>query len=375
MDLLPPCKKPKLEGNGAAWRGGGGEPLGNFILDQENALTSMGNIVLLRKKIKLEDDGVAQASWRGGDEPPGNLILDRKDALASRKKLKLEDNGVAQPSGSGGDEEPPGNSILDQEDALASLGDHILLGKRPKLEEEGFAPPSVQGGDQEPPGNSILDQEDALASPGDRLLHREKPKLEDKPPANSIMDQEKALLSLIEYRSKEVELLKQMVAYYRSQADMAEKRLLEAQLQLTRIRAQEDVEKGSLTKINTSLNGAGALYGSVVQSQSSLLSNPMVFSAEAQVPEAATGLKPTSSSLETSMLSRPLRGSLEKTGNKSKTLFAEKGHQVFFQCVRKSASSSRLDILPSTYICGQHKRKLRTLVLNPVDDHVFLTSL
>ncbi|PKA59275.1 Histone-binding protein MSI1 [Apostasia shenzhenica] len=232
-----------------------------------------------------------------------------------------------------------------------------------------------------------------------------KPKLEDNGVAesssseeeeSSIREQEEALIALIDHRMKEVEQLKQRAAYYQSQAETAEKRLQESHSQLARLRGRSKAAgdgrdgggRGSTSEGSADVNVVQVSSEPRTQSQWSkpLLVIPSINHklSTVKAPAAAARSKPAVTSLAAAKAPEKLKRVAapdlssdrvtSETEKRSKRKLAEKEHQDLILSVRKSSSPHRLMFQSGSQISSQHKRKLRCLVLSPVDDRMLVTS-
>lgn len=199
---------------------------------------------------------------------------------------------------------------------------------------------------------------------------------------NSIDEQEEALIALIEHRTKEVEQHNHKASYYKSQAEAAERKLQESQLQLARLRASSSPAGSSRSRVEgpAPVNVVEARSEPKALSHSSrpLLVIPSINSkltttkAPPQAPAARS--KPTSFTQPTPKASDKLKRETTTVRSTEKRKLVEKEHQDLIPNVRKSSSPSIIPFQSGTYIHSQHKRKLRTLVLSPVDDRLLVTS-
>ncbi|KAL0918849.1 hypothetical protein M5K25_010890 [Dendrobium thyrsiflorum] len=225
------------------------------------------------------------------------------------------------------------------------------LPKKIKLEDNGATEPSESDGGEDPLGNSIQEQEEAL-------------------------------IALIEHRSKEAELLSQKASYYQSQAETAKRKLQESQLQLARLRAPSGPAGSRRSRVESlaPVNGVEARPEPRAQSHSSRppLIIPSINSkfstTKAPPPSAVPRNKPTPSSQPTPEAPEKSKRETSTVRSSEKRNLVEKEHQDLIPSVRKSSSPNTIPFQPGTYIHSQHKRKLRTLVLSPVDDQLLVTS-
>ncbi|KAG0447380.1 hypothetical protein HPP92_028371 [Vanilla planifolia] len=232
----------------------------------------------------------------------------------------------------------------------------------------------------------------------------QKPKLEDNgsvspsslvgdgmSPWTSIQEQEEMLIALIAHRTREVERLNKMV-------EVAQTRLHDARTQLDLLRARSKAVKddqGGHDRVSTVesleqsivVNSPLSSRAESVSSRTQLFIPPMsqlVPNLKAS-PSLAEALKPASCSLGSAMASSELRcdasaryGSegepSEPKKKKGMLKIVGKPHNDLISVVGKSSTPQRLTFHLGTSVYSQHKRKLRTLVLNPKDDEIFATS-
>ncbi|KAI0510620.1 hypothetical protein KFK09_011228 [Dendrobium nobile] len=225
------------------------------------------------------------------------------------------------------------------------------LPKKIKLEDNGATEPSESDGGEDPLGNSIEEQEEAL-------------------------------IALIEHRSKEVELLGQKASYYQSQAETAKRKLQESQLQLARLRVPSGPAGSRRSRVESfpPVNGVEARPEPRAQSHSSRPPliipsiNSKLSTTKAPPPSAVPRNKPAPSSQPTHEAPEKSKRETSTVRSSEKRNLVEKEHQDLIPSVRKSSSPNTIPFHPGTYIHSQHKRKLRTLVLSPVDDQLLVTS-
>ncbi|EOY22645.1 Nucleotide binding protein, putative isoform 1 [Theobroma cacao] len=216
---------------------------------------------------------------------------------------------------------------------------------------------------------------------------------------DSRAEQEEALVALIEHRTKEVDHLRQRISYYNSQLHQAEKRLQDSQSKLTRLRERHNRASsgGSLAngtknvKVeprSTSPEHINGGFRNQPQSRTELVI-PSVNPRNAQpVKSAGSGANSAAvSGLEASAASnRAVKAKAEKSHRSStdvqavetkdkgtKRKFEQKEHKELIPLVRSSSSPNTIRYT-STQISSQHKRKLRSLAVCPVNDQLFVTS-
>ncbi|XP_037495619.1 uncharacterized protein LOC105648715 isoform X2 [Jatropha curcas] len=250
--------------------------------------------------------------------------------------------------------------------------------KKPKVEQDGDGEELVEN------AKSMAEQENG--GEGEEGTSRE--------------EQEEALVALIEHRTKEVEHLKKRISYYKSQLQEAEKRLEDTEARLARLRGKSNsmsskASQGNGTK-SLKMEGSRSISPIHVtecssenqsQSRTELLipaASPKIFQpikSSGSVAKAS-GVSSTQSSpsihiskvkAEKSYRSSP---DVEERGTKRKHEPKEiqKEHKELIPLLRSSTSPCTIRCYTNNHIPSQHKRKLRSLALCPVNDKLFVTS-
>ncbi|XP_048228504.1 uncharacterized protein LOC8275490 isoform X1 [Ricinus communis] len=212
----------------------------------------------------------------------------------------------------------------------------------------------------------------------------------------SLQEQEEALVALIEHRAREVDHLKRRISYYQSQLQETENKLHDSESRLARLRAQRiapsaKASPGSGTKsvkVIAPININEGSSRSQPQAKTELLIpaiNPKTFQ-----PRISGGFGTKASAVSTTQSSPSrhtntvpkLKGEkncrsspeaeVEARGTKRK--LEQKEHKELIPLIRSSSSPSTIDCYASNNISSQHKRKLRSLILCPVNDQLFATS-
>ncbi|XAR50392.1 hypothetical protein NMG60_11004703 [Bertholletia excelsa] len=251
-----------------------------------------------------------------------------------------------------------------------------LLMKKPKVEQT-----------EEPATEAIGDQNGTAGQSSDDSL------------------EEEALVALIEHRTKEVEHLRQRISYYKSQLDRAERRLKDSHSKLARLRGCKDVTssknpEGDETKNNeVEQRSASPVQIAEKSSQNRAQSRPeLVIPApkpkgSQPITLAGSGIKVSSGYHSQAGISatsntnnavkvkgeKSCRISSEQEATKiqakgAKRKFEQKEHRELIPLVSSQSSPCIIRCQTSSAISSQHKRKLRSLVLCPTNDHLFLTS-
>uniref|UniRef100_A0A2N9FCA4 Uncharacterized protein n=1 Tax=Fagus sylvatica TaxID=28930 RepID=A0A2N9FCA4_FAGSY len=217
-------------------------------------------------------------------------------------------------------------------------------------------------------------------------------------------EQEEALVALIEHRSTEVQHLKKRISYYNSQLEETEKRLNDSQSKLARLRSNSnavsskgDVQNGT-KKLKVERRSPSPIRKSEDSSRHQPQSKPELLipsvnprfsqpinlarsSAKASSSSSTQSSPSISTQSYSAMKSKgdiPSRVSSEEVVNiqekVTKRKFEQEEHKELIPSIRSSHSPCMVHCYASTHISSQHKRKLRSLVLNPVNDQLFVTS-
>ncbi|XP_043694718.1 U5 small nuclear ribonucleoprotein 40 kDa protein-like [Telopea speciosissima] len=187
-------------------------------------------------------------------------------------------------------------------------------------------------------------------------------------------DEEEALVALIEHRTKEVEHLKQRITYYRSQLTEAEKRLDNSQSKLARLRSvdnlvSKDLLDNGAKKAKQERRSASPIHIDKGHSRTKAQSRPQLVN-----PAVNPKIVPASVGLESQVTSSfPSQSNkVEKPSTKRK--LEQKQHKELIPLICRLPSPCIIRCHPGSHFCSQHKRKLRSLALNPINDQLFVTS-
>lgn len=208
-------------------------------------------------------------------------------------------------------------------------------------------------------------------------------------------EQEEALVALIEHRTHEVKHLKNRISYYKSQLEEAERRLHDSQCKLARLRGQRQsqgslengaknvkVERRSSSPVHinrsSSRNQPQSKPELLIPAVNPKLSQPMK-SSNSSGTQATSSVSTQSNSAMKVKGEKPSRVSSEledveihDKGTKRK--LEQKEHMELIPLIRRSSSPCIVRCYASAHISSQHKRKLRSLALCPVNDQLFVTS-
>ncbi|KAK7353820.1 hypothetical protein VNO80_19272 [Phaseolus coccineus] len=222
-------------------------------------------------------------------------------------------------------------------------------------------------------------------------------------------EQEEALVALIEHRTHEVKNLRHRIAYYKTQLDEAEKRLQDSISKLSRLRGQNNalssrttlddgiktvkterrsnspIDRNEVSIKNRHQSKPELLIPSVNPkiSQPVLLPKPSSKASVSSSSEATPGIHNSPITGDSSRgksdksHSHRLSSEQQKTEIKdkgTKRKFEQKEHKELIPLIRKSSSPISVQCQTSNHISSQHKRKLRSIALCPVNDQLFVTS-
>ncbi|KAF3443118.1 hypothetical protein FNV43_RR17039 [Rhamnella rubrinervis] len=210
-------------------------------------------------------------------------------------------------------------------------------------------------------------------------------------------EQEEALVALIEHRTREVQHLHNRIFYYQSQLKEAEQRLNDSQSKLARLRGRSDatsskshLDNGTKT-VKVEHRSTSPIHKNDGSSRKQSQSKPELLipavTPKISQPTKLAGSGPQASALVSSHSYSPLKAKGEKpsimfsqqevTESQDKGMkrkFEQKEHRELIPLVRSSVSPCIIQCQSSNHITSQHKRKLRSIALCPVNDQLFVTS-
>ncbi|GMQ09505.1 hypothetical protein CsSME_00052859 [Camellia sinensis var. sinensis] len=216
-------------------------------------------------------------------------------------------------------------------------------------------------------------------------------------------EQEEAMVALIEHRTKEVEHLRQRISYYKSQLDQAERRLEDSQSKLAHLRGRDIATSSKNSKgddvkdVKVERRSASPFQISEDSSQNQPQSRPQLIvpavNPKVSPPiKMAPGTKASSGShsqariqarSHTNSIVKHKEDKSQRTSEieateiqakGTKRKFEQKEHTELIPLIRESSSPCTIRCQTGCLISSQHKRKLRSLVLCPTNDQLFLTS-
>ncbi|KAL7139723.1 hypothetical protein ABFS83_09G072700 [Erythranthe nasuta] len=241
-------------------------------------------------------------------------------------------------------------------------------------------------------------------------------------------EQEEALLALVDHRTKEVGHLNQRIMYYRTQLEEAEKRLEDTQSKLARLRGRNAVKasrnlSNGRENVNTKKRSASPITKDDVSSQRDSQSHqtqvtvkpsgdssiatkkpPSPFDKNGDSSQNQTQSRPqllipsvaatknaqpvTTKESENKVTSSVAKSKGEKARKKSPepekvetqpnkgttVKLEQREHSDLIKSIGKSSSAVTIRCQTGCLLSSQHKRKLRSLVLCPTNDQLFVTS-
>ncbi|EOA13242.1 hypothetical protein CARUB_v10026271mg [Capsella rubella] len=195
-----------------------------------------------------------------------------------------------------------------------------------------------------------------------------KPKLKQDEEDN---EQEEVLVALVEHRSNEVERLNQHISNYQTKLIEAEKSLQNSKAKLDQLRGVSSVPSNSAKKDNKplkTLRNVSEDYASPSPSKTlrSCDSSDHPRSSSSSVSKAKTVL--------VKQKTEPSRDSPNVKDRGTKRKFEQTEHKELIRLIARNSSPTTIKCHTSNQISSQHKRKLRSLILCPVNEQLFATS-
>ncbi|KAM1128696.1 hypothetical protein ACFX13_039307 [Malus domestica] len=239
---------------------------------------------------------------------------------------------------------------------------------------------------------------------GEQAANKVKMAEEENGYPDSRQEQEEALVALIEHRTREVHHLRNRVSYYKTQLGEAERRLTDTEIKLARLRRQDRVgstrsSPGTGTnsvKVECRSTSPIHLYEGSSRHQHQSKTELFIPAVGPKVSHptmvaGSSGKAPVSSSAQASpSVSSQSVSANRMKGDKSyrnsskqevevqdkgtKRKFEKKEHKELVPLVHTSSQPCKIKCYASSHISSQHKRKLRSLSLCPVNDQLFVTS-
>ncbi|KAK8990760.1 hypothetical protein V6N11_028721 [Hibiscus sabdariffa] len=204
---------------------------------------------------------------------------------------------------------------------------------------------------------------------------------EEEEDENSREEQEEALVALIEHRTKEVQHLRQRISYYQSQLAQAEERLQDSQSKLAHLRDRRISCKRAKVEqrvihLEDSENHQSRTKLLIPFISPTVVSQPiksegLVAKGTIALEETTTSYRAVKVKTEDSNLSFMDVGVVDIEDRKTKRKSEQK---ELITLVESRTSPTLIGPYSSNIIPSQHKRKLRSLSVCPVNDQLFATS-
>ncbi|KAI4336397.1 hypothetical protein L6164_014929 [Bauhinia variegata] len=193
-------------------------------------------------------------------------------------------------------------------------------------------------------------------------------------------EQEQALVALVEHRTREVKNLRQRISYYESQLEEVENRLRDSESKLARLRGQTNLasSRNCFTEEPKTIKMERRSNSPVHRNESSSR-NQRQSKPELLIPTASPSVSTHSSTGARIKTEKPHMLStkqecIETKDRGTKRKFEQKEHKELIPLVKGSSSPCLVRCQTINHISSQHKRKLRSLALCPVNDLLFVTT-
>ncbi|ESQ43491.1 hypothetical protein EUTSA_v10013209mg [Eutrema salsugineum] len=201
-------------------------------------------------------------------------------------------------------------------------------------------------------------------------------------------EQEQILVALVDHRSDEIERLKHHISNYQTKLIEAETSLRVSKSKLAHLRGHDD----GVSKKNKPLK---TLRNVNDDDESSRNFTPSRKEKDFPSPSPSKTLKPCDSSdprssssiskskaktvvvkqnSETSSRDSPIVKASRDRDRGTKRKFEQKEHKELIRLIGRNSSPTTIKCHTSNQISSQHKRKLRSLILCPVNEQLFATS-
>ncbi|CAN7006459.1 unnamed protein product [Brassica rapa subsp. trilocularis] len=214
-------------------------------------------------------------------------------------------------------------------------------------------------------------------------------------------EQEQALVALVEHRSAETERLKHHISNYQAKLIEAERSLRDSKAKLANLRGHDDgvsvpsvssAKKENplktLRNVNDDESTRNVTPSRKEYHNSSLpTSNSSISKSKTNTP-VVVKQKPETSSRDSISNSKSKTVVVKQTSSRdspnlkasrdrdrgTKRKFEQKEHKEVIRFIARNSSPTTIKCNSSNQISSQHKRKLRSLILCPVNEQLFATS-
>ncbi|KAL0710419.1 hypothetical protein Bca4012_017397 [Brassica carinata] len=214
-------------------------------------------------------------------------------------------------------------------------------------------------------------------------------------------EQEQALVALVEHRSAEIERLKHHISNYQTKLIEAQRSLRDSKAKLSNLRGHDD-DDDSITISSAKKETNDESTRNVAPSRkdcypspspSKILKPSVPTSSNSSISKSKTNTvvakqKPETSSRDSISNSKTKTVVVKQTSSRdspnlkasrdrdrgTKRKFEQKEHKELIRFIARNSSPTTIKCHSSNQISSQHKRKLRSLILCPVNEQLFATS-
>nr|AFJ66201.1 hypothetical protein 7G9.6 [Boechera stricta] len=184
-------------------------------------------------------------------------------------------------------------------------------------------------------------------------------------------EQEEVLVALVEHRSNEIERLNHHISNYQTKLIEAERSLQNSKAKLAQLRGVS-VPSISAKKDNKSLKTLRNVSEDYASPSPSKALRPCDSSDH---PRSSSSSISKVKTVVVKQKSEPSRDSPNVQDRGTKRKFEQKEHKELIRLIARNSSPTTIKCHTSNQISSQHKRKLRSLILCPVNEQLFATRL
>uniref|UniRef100_A0A1J3ISN3 Uncharacterized protein n=1 Tax=Noccaea caerulescens TaxID=107243 RepID=A0A1J3ISN3_NOCCA len=209
-------------------------------------------------------------------------------------------------------------------------------------------------------------------------LQREGEEEEEEANVSCREEQEQVLVALVNHRSDEIERLKHHISNYQTKLIEAERSLRDSKAKLCHLRGHDD---GVSFQSNTSVKRDKPLktLRNVNDDDDEATTRNLTPS---KILKPCDSSDPRSSSISKSNVKTVVVKHKSETSSRDspnvkaslKRKFEQKEHKELIRLIARNSSPTTIKCHTSNQISSQHKRKLRSLILCPVNEQLFATS-
>ncbi|XP_010442579.1 PREDICTED: protein tipD-like [Camelina sativa] len=178
-------------------------------------------------------------------------------------------------------------------------------------------------------------------------------------------EQEEVLVALVEHRSNEIERINHHISNYQTKLIEAERSLQNSKAKLAQLRGVSSVPSKPLKTLRNVSEDYASPSPSKTLRPCDSSDHPRTSSASSVSKAKTVVVKPKS---------EPSRDSPNVKDRGTKRKFEQKEHKELIRLIARNSSPTTIKCHTSNQISSQHKRKLRSLILCPVNEQLFATS-